>query len=125
MGCILAPLRGFPSPTEFRRCAASLAQPSSAALRLPYPTEFRRFAASLPNRVPSLCGFLPNRQEARWRKFTKEKAESSLRRAVAGALQHADVGKPGTDRRAVLVGHHTRYLVEMSKIVDCPGREQF
>ena len=67
----------------------------------------------------------PNRQEARWRKFPKEKAESSLRRAVAGAPQHADVGAPGTDRRTVLVGHHTRYLVEMSEVVDCPGGEQF
>ena len=74
---------------------------SCAALRLPYPTVRKRDGESSPRR----------------------RRKVSLWRAVAGAAQHADVGTPGTDRRTVLVGHHTRYLVEMSKVVDCPGGE--
>jgi len=43
-----------------------------------------------------------------------EYLESSLRRAVAGALQHPKVCAPRTDGFPVLVGHNPGDLVEMS-----------
>jgi len=39
---------------------------------------------------------------------------SELRRAVASALQHAKVGAPRADGFAVLVGHNSCDLVQMS-----------
>jgi hypothetical protein len=39
--------------------------------------------------------------------------ESCLRRTVAGAVENAEVGAPGTNGLAVLVGHDPGDLVEM------------
>lgn len=48
----------------------------------------------------------------------------AVRRAVAGALEDAQVGAPRTDRIAILVGHDAGELMEMGEVVNGPGREK-
>jgi hypothetical protein len=45
----------------------------------------------------------------------------SLLGAVAGTLQHTEVGAPGTDGFEVLVGHNPGDLVEMSQVMSRPA----
>jgi len=47
----------------------------------------------------------------------------ALRGAMTLAVQHTQVGAPRTDCVAILVGHHARQLMQMSKVVDCPCRQ--
>jgi len=43
---------------------------------------------------------------------------------MASTLQLAKVSAPWTDRVSVLVGHHTGYLVDMTKVVNNPCRQK-
>ena len=43
---------------------------------------------------------------------------------MAGALEHAEIGAPGTYRVAVLVSHDSRDLVKMSEVMNGPGGEK-
>jgi hypothetical protein len=47
-----------------------------------------------------------------------------LWRAVAGALEDAEVGAPGADGFAVLIRHDSRELVKMGEVMTGPGGEK-
>src|ERR1700728_2376547 len=79
------------------------------------PTAFRNLATSeLPLSVIE-CVIVCCVQDGRLR--------CSLR-AVAVAFEHAEMSAPGADGLAVLVGHDSCNLVEMSQIVGGPGGQQ-
>src|SRR5437879_3501029 len=44
--------------------------------------------------------------------------------AAAGALEHAEIGAPGANCVAILVGKHAGELMQMSEIVNGPCREK-
>ena len=43
---------------------------------------------------------------------------------MTGALQDTEIDAPGTDSFAILVGHESGELVEVSKVVDRPSGEE-
>jgi len=45
-------------------------------------------------------------------------------RTVTIAVQHAQIGTPRTDGRAILVRHDSRNLVQVGEVVNGPGRHQ-
>jgi hypothetical protein len=49
--------------------------------------------------------------------------KSLLRGAVAGALEHAEVGAPWANGFAILMGHDPGELVQMSQVMSGPGRQ--
>ena len=66
------------------------------------------------DREEALAWVLPRTARIEKRIPRGEYLESASRGAVAGALEHAQVGLPWTDGLPVLAGHDPGQLVEMS-----------